>query len=157
MKIEVDTKHDSREELAHLAEMLQKLARSSGSGVVTTESKTANIFEDPAPSGGLFNMFDDSPSTPTTTPATSTMSAAEPAPSQPAQNEPASGGLFSLFSDDPKPDSPSVPSTPSPSMVTSAEATVAELLSGQAQAEEEEIKESTSAKEVFDGDDIVPY
>ena len=148
MKIEVDTKHDSREELSALADMLQRLGRSSGSGAMRTvnETKPKNIFEDSSPSVGMFNMFSDEPSTP----ATSTMSAAEP-----VQNEPA-GGLFSLFGDDPKPDMPSTTLEPTQSMITSTEPTVAELLSGNAETPNED-EPTTSAREVFDGDDIVPY
>ena len=149
MKIEVDTKHDSREELSALADMLQRLSRSSGSGAMrptTSEpAKPKNIFEDSSPSVGMFNMFSDEPSTPQ-----STMSAAEP-----IQNEP-SGGLFSLFGDDPKPDMPSTTSEPTRSMITSTQPTVAELLSGNAETPTED-EPTTSAREVFDGDDIVPY
>jgi len=165
MKIEVDTNNDSKEDLRHLAEMLQKL---SGSSAVTS-SKPVNIFDDSAPSsspssGGLFNMFNDEPSTPASTPEPAPVSSmmSDPSPA-PAQNEPAQGGIFSIFGDDPKPAAPSEPAaSPSPSMAVSssaAEPTVADLLSGNAQMPEEEpIEEGkTSVKDVLDDDRIVPY
>ncbi len=156
MKIEVDTKHDSREELSALADMLQRLSRSSGSGAISTyktePAKPKNIFEDSSPSVGMFNMFNDGPSTSTSAPAPTTMSASEP---QPAQNEPASGGLFSLFGDDPKPD---IPSEPAQSMsVYDGSPTVTELLSGQSEPEEPKEEVTTSVRDLLDDDSIIPY
>jgi hypothetical protein len=51
MKIEIDTQRDSKEQLALLAEFLQKLAGTSGS-----YSSSDNQFE-PTQSEGLFNLF----------------------------------------------------------------------------------------------------
>jgi hypothetical protein len=83
MRIEIDTKHDTKEELAQLANMLRALAGSSSERSVITE-KSGNIFEDPSPSGGLMNMFGSNDETSMQKPVT----AAAPA---------AQGGLFSLF------------------------------------------------------------
>jgi hypothetical protein len=93
MKIEVDTKHDSREELAALAEMLQRLSRSSASGTFVPKP-SRNIFDDPSPGVGLMNMFGDSSSSPQQ--AQQAASYSQPAP---ATEPSAAGGLFSIFGD----------------------------------------------------------
>jgi hypothetical protein len=85
MRIEIDTKSDSREELRHLANMLMALSSSASSNVIV---KQRNIFDDPSPGVGMMSMFSDASPKP---------SAAEP--SQPAQSYPS---LFSIFSDSPK-------------------------------------------------------
>lgn len=123
MRIEIDTERASKQELAHLAEMLRSLAGSSGS-----VAKPKNVFEDSSSSGGLFNMFGDTPSPSSPEPQSS-------APSQPSSE----GGLFSLFS-------------------SSSETAKQEpaLLPAYGRAEEEE-KEPTSAEDLLDDDNIVPY
>ena len=80
MRIEIDTKNDTKEELAHLAKMLMSLSGSS-----YEKPKHTDIFSDDAPaSGGMFNMFGES--------------GAEPAqPAEPQQ------GVFSIF-DNPSPE-----------------------------------------------------
>jgi hypothetical protein len=90
MRIEVDTKNDSREELAALADMLQRLSRSSGSGAMIPKPVSRNIFDDPSPGVGLMNMFGDSQ--PAQQAASYSAQSQEAAPAQ-------SGGLFSIFSD----------------------------------------------------------
>ncbi|MBW2972456.1 hypothetical protein KY359_05460 [Candidatus Woesearchaeota archaeon] len=145
MKIEVDTKHDSREELAHVAELLQKLARYSRSGAVVTDSRQGNIFEDPAPSGGMFSMFGDGPSP-------SVPAGQSPAPAQ--SSEPASGGLFSIFGGD---SSSSAPAEPSPQLEPyGGSPTVSELLAADSD-DDSEISGNTSVKDILDDDNIVPY
>jgi hypothetical protein len=86
MRIEVDTKSDSKEELRHLANMLMALSNSASSNVVV---KSRNIFDDPSPSVGMMGMFGDS------------------SDSQPAQqqSQPSSPSMFSIFSDSPQPSS----------------------------------------------------
>jgi hypothetical protein len=90
MRIEVDTKHDSREELAALAEMLQRLSRSSA-GVVVPKSVSRNIFDDPSPGVGLMGMFGDASSS-----SQQAQSCSSPSP---APEQPPAGGLFSIFGD----------------------------------------------------------
>jgi hypothetical protein len=86
MKIEIDTERASKQELAHLADMLRSLAGSSGSVV-----KPKDVFEESSPSGGMFNMFGDTPS-------------AEPQSSAaPETSQPAGDGLFSLFNSSSEP------------------------------------------------------
>ncbi|MBU2561638.1 MAG: hypothetical protein KKD17_05025 [Nanoarchaeota archaeon] len=139
MKIEVDTKHDSREELAALADMLRRLSSSSGSGVVSQASSTPrNIFEDPSPSGGMFNMFGDSPSQ-------SSSSGQDSSSSQQS-----SGDLFSLFSSSPEQGAAQQPSQP-----MSAQPSVSELLSSD--YDDDKDKEMTAAQDLLDDDRIVPY
>ncbi|MBU0461999.1 MAG: hypothetical protein KJ574_05415 [Nanoarchaeota archaeon] len=53
MRIEIDTKHDTREELAHLAKMLLALSGSSNSRVLV-DGQNNNEAQ-----GGLFNLFND--------------------------------------------------------------------------------------------------
>jgi hypothetical protein len=89
MRIEIDTSSATKEELAHLAEMLRSL---SGSQLSSPSS---------APVGsavpGYVNIFGDSPSPSST-------------PSAPPQDS-GSGGLFSIFGDSPQQStSPSQPS-----------------------------------------------
>lgn len=91
MRIEIDTSSATKEELAHLAEMLRSL---SGSQLSAPSS---------APVGsampGYVNIFGDSPSSPSASP-----------PSAP-QDSGSSGGLFSIFGDSPQQSaSPSQPS-----------------------------------------------
>jgi hypothetical protein len=83
MRIEIDTKSDSKEELKHLANMLMALSNSSSNVIV----KRHNIFDDPSPGIGMIGMFSDSPS-----------QAAQQQASQPTQ----SPSLFSIFSDPPQ-------------------------------------------------------
>jgi hypothetical protein len=82
MRIEVDTKSDSKEELRHLANMLMALSSSASSNVVI---KSRNIFDDPSPSVGMMGMFGDSSSQP-----------AEP------QSQQSAPSMFSIFSDSPQ-------------------------------------------------------
>lgn len=79
MRIEVDTKHDTKEELGHLARMLLSMSGASHSQIVE-KPKHVDMFSDDAPteSGGLFSMFGDN---------------TEPAP----QPEQPSGDMISLF------------------------------------------------------------
>lgn len=142
MKIEIDTQRDSREDLMHLADMLNALSGSRRSGAVRPRDladKPRNVFEDPVPSGGLFNMFGDSSSqqVPAAKPQTSA-----PASSQPAQS--GTGDLFSIFSSS---DSASGGSSQPAKMPT-----VSTLLS-----DDEDSKETSSAEEIMDDDKIVPY
>ena len=80
MKIEIDTKHDTKEELTHLANMLHAISGSEGSNTYPSRlrkkiQRAKNIFEDDSPSVGSPN-----PST------------------APIQNQAAtSGGLFGIF------------------------------------------------------------
>jgi len=85
MRIEIDTKSDSREELRHLANMLMALSSSASSSVIV---KQRNIFDDPSPGVGMMGMFGESSSQPS-----------QQQSSQPAQS---SQSLFSIFSDSPK-------------------------------------------------------
>ncbi len=69
MKIEIDTQRDSKEELGHLAYMLQAIAENRRIRNRTENIKerlreerrqrstTRNIFEDPAPTTGFMNIF----------------------------------------------------------------------------------------------------
>ena len=123
MKIEIDTERASKQELAHLADMLRSLAGSSGSVV-----KPKDVFKDSSHSGGMFNMFGD-------TPAAEPQSSAAPEPSKPSSE----GGLFSLFNSSSEPAQQE--STPLPTY---------------GPAEEEE-KKPTSAEDILDDDKIVPY
>ena len=102
MRIEIDTKHDTKEDLAHLANMLKAL--SAGHSIVDNrferklgkklgrqhrlERKPVDLFEDSSPNAGFMNIFGDN------TPA-------QPAASQPAASEPVSQAgsqdLFSIF------------------------------------------------------------
>ena len=90
MKIEIDTQRDTKEDLLHLANMLNALAGSSGRRSVVVRprdfEKPKNVFEDSSPSGGLFNMFGD------------TSQAAEPK-AEPAPEQPQAGAtdVFSIF------------------------------------------------------------
>jgi len=67
MKIEIDTKHDSHEEIKKVISMLQHLVGNSQSGY-SQETKPVNIFEDP-------NSFGTSSSeeTPSETPPTANL------------------------------------------------------------------------------------
>jgi len=85
MKIEVDTKVDSREELFHLANMLKAIAGGSKESVVV---KSKNIFEESSPSVGLFDMFGSS----SASQATQTDVASQQVSPEPKQD------LFSIFS-----------------------------------------------------------
>jgi hypothetical protein len=55
MRIEIDTKHDTKEELEHLGNMLLALSGKSGAKVY---EKPKDMFSDDSP--GMFNMFSDS-------------------------------------------------------------------------------------------------
>ena len=140
MKIEIDTKHDSRDELVHLATMLQAIAGSSNNRSFALKPKDIkrrqrNIFDDPAPSAGLMGMFDNpSPSQQTVTPA--------PQQSAPV-SESQTADLFSIFGSSP---------SESPATQASRSNTTAYLTT-----EPEADKETTPAKEIMDGDDIIPY
>ncbi len=146
MKIEIDTKHDSREELSALADMLHRLGGSSRSGGVTPRPEQKNIFDDPSPSGGLMNMFGGESSAPqsstTGTQPSETMTS-------PSQDSPASGGLFSIFnssgSGDEKPD-PQSGSQPAGST------TVSDLL-----ASGEPEPDKSAVQDILEDDRIVPY
>ena len=97
MKIEIDTERASKQELAHLADMLRSLAGSSGSVV-----KPKDVFADSSPAGGMFNMFGDTSSQSASAPPSS-------AASEPSQHS-SGGDLFSLFSSpEPKQESTSLP------------------------------------------------
>ena len=135
MKIEIDTQRDSNDDLMHLANILNALSGSRRSGAVKPRDfvdKPKNVFEDSSPSGGLFNMFGDS-SSPPSTPAEQQPSAAAPAQS-------GTGDLFSIFN---SADSGSQPT----------ETTTASMLL----SSKEEPEQRSSAKEIMDGDRIVPY
>ncbi|MBI5881250.1 hypothetical protein HZB90_03910 [archaeon] len=106
MRIEIDTKSDSREELRHLANMLMALSSSASSNVVV---KQRNIFDDPSPGVGMMGMFNDSPS--------------QPSQPQPAQS---SSSLFSIFSDSPQQSAQS--STPTMALLDDEHKTSAEEL-----------------------------
>ncbi len=146
MKVEIDTENASKEELKHLAAMLHALSGEADrslsmtgtrSSVTSEPSATKNIFDDPAPSGGLFGMFgDSSPSTPEPV-STVTAPAADPAQDAP------SGDLFSIFNSDPSP----APVTGS--SVVESYGTVAGV--------EEEDATPTTAEDIIDDDRIVPY
>ena len=131
MRIEVDTKSDSREELAALADMLQRLARSSGSGAIIPKPVSRNIFDDPSPGVGLMNMFGDS----------SAQQAPQPV-QQSAYQQPASepsGGLFSLFSD------------------STSQASSQSSYSQPVLAQDSEPDRKTTAKDILDDDRIQLY
>lgn len=88
MRIEIDTKHDTKEELAQLANMLRALAGASNERNIIVE-KSRNIFENNSPSGGLMNMFgSESAERADDIDTQKINTAAAPA---------AQGGLFSLF------------------------------------------------------------
>ncbi|MFC1741340.1 hypothetical protein ACFL3V_02290 [Nanoarchaeota archaeon] len=171
MRIEIDTKHDSKEELAHLASMLKALASSASSGSTIVENRIdrkllkkgirQDVFSseptspEPASSGGLFSLFaDDSPSQPEQSAATpandlfgSTIpSQATPEP-QASPSQSSTGDIFSMFNDTPAQEAASP--TPANSQ------TVAELLTQQ-EPEDDNTPPST-AREVFDDDSLVPY
>ncbi|MBN1544385.1 hypothetical protein JW898_02890 [Candidatus Woesearchaeota archaeon] len=139
MKIEVDTKNDSREELAALADMLRRLSSSSGSGAVVSHGSgsSGNIFDDPSPAGGMFSMFGDSPSQPQEAPS-----------SQQSKSEPASGGLFSIFSQ-------STASSQQSSPSSSAGLSAAQLLSED--TGDDDIAPKSGVNDILDDDRIVPY
>jgi hypothetical protein len=142
MKIEIDTQRDSREDLIHLADMLTALSGSRRSGAVRPrdlEEKPRNVFEDTAPSGGLFNMFGDSSSQAA---RASDPQPAAPSPSQPAQS--GTGDLFSIFS--------SSGSASGGSSQPSEMPAVSTLLS-----DDEDSRETSSADDIMDDDKIVPY
>ena len=162
MRIEIDTKHDTKEELAHLANMLNALSASSSSGSTVMASRldrklakkglVQSAASEPAPSGDLFNLFnDDSPS----------QSAAQASSySEPAQPASGTGDLFSLFNSEPPAQQQAQPVQQA--MPTPANSrTVAELLKGnipvEQQAEENPEEGKTSVKDILDDDRIVPY
>jgi hypothetical protein len=89
MRIEVDTKSDSKEELRHLANMLMALSSSASSNVVV---KSRNIFDDPSPSVGMMGMFGDN-------------SGSQTAQQQSQPSQQSSPSMFSIFSDSPQPSS----------------------------------------------------
>ena len=95
MKIEIDTQRDSKDDLMHLANMLNALSGSRRSKVVRPREfaeKPKNVFEDSSPSGGLFNLFGDTSSQPVV-PAEPLFSASVPVQSA----ESGSGDIFSIF------------------------------------------------------------
>lgn len=141
MKIEIDTQRDSKDELVHLANMLHAISGSHRSMTVKPRElrgvvdKPKDVFGDSssAPSGGLFSMFGDSSS--------EQVSAYDPQPTTPEHSQPAQSGtgdIFSIFNSSDTPAS------------QSAEITASTLL-------DEEDKETSSAKDILDATDIVPY
>ncbi len=75
MKIQIDTKTDSPEEIRKVIKLLMGLV--GGHNVYTNEpaqekpAAQPNIFDSPSPEvPNLMSMFDSAPSTPTETPAT---------------------------------------------------------------------------------------
>jgi len=158
VKIEVDTELASKDELKHLAAMLQALSgeadrsisinspstQSSSTG--STPSATKNIFDDPAPAGGLFSMFGDpSPSTSTPEPASFVeVQPVEPVQSAAVQNTP-DGDMFSIFSSSPS------------SQGSGSSSTVSGTSGSQSDDKEEETDERTSVSDILDDDSIVPY
>jgi len=137
MKIEIDTKSDSKEELMHLANMLHALSGSRVSVSHVRHSaydapKSKNIFDDPSPSVGLFGMFGDTAS-PSTQQSVSQDAYPQPvsASSQPSQAS--SGGLFSIFN----------------SASSSAQSGV--------NLDETDSENKTSSKDILDDPRIVPY
>ncbi|NQU78433.1 hypothetical protein HQ545_01565 [Candidatus Woesearchaeota archaeon] len=106
MKIEVDTKFDSKEELEHLAVMLRAIAGKSGAVRVPARvnardaARQANIFDDPTPSGGLMGMFGNSSQSADAQPV-ATQSSVSPLLGSSASD---GQGIFSLFSDDAVPE-----------------------------------------------------
>ncbi|MFC1723744.1 hypothetical protein ACFL0V_06395 [Nanoarchaeota archaeon] len=90
MRIEIDTKHDSMEELAHLADMLRAISGKQTRSYVRPKrfEKPKDVFADPSPTGGLMNMFGD-----TSEPVQSSL---------PVTNDPApTGDIFSIFNSEP--------------------------------------------------------
>jgi hypothetical protein len=86
MKIEIDTSSATKEELAHLSDMLRSL--SGKSGAVASSAPVGSQMP------GFMNIFgDDAPSDP--------YSSAQPAQSASSPAPDSSGGLFSIFSDSP--------------------------------------------------------
>lgn len=160
MKIEIDTKHDTKEELRHLATMLHALAGSQASSIVADsrfpdprdgriQRKLARkgIFDDPAAepspaSGGLFGMFDDG---------------AEPAHSA-VPSQQVSGDLFSIFDSEPAQSSSKSPEVPSVSSLLgeTVESSPA-LLDPYGAKVQQESEEGRSAQDLLDDDRIVPY
>ena len=155
MRIEIDTKQDSKEEMRHLATMLHALAGSSGS--ITSDSRFPDprddrihkklarkgLFDSPSkpPASGLFGMFDDGPSL-------ELASTAEPA-SQ-------SGDLFSIFNSDPAPQSaPTASSLLGESMSAKSSPAILDPFGGSADPQQE--SDGQSAQELLDDDRIIPY
>lgn len=145
MKIEIDTQRDSKEDLTHLADMLKALSGSRRSGAVRPKDivkRNADVFEDSAPAGGLFNMFGDSASQ--TAPAADPQPAAtaQPAPSQPAQS--GTGDLFSIFGS----------GSGSGSVAQDSGASASGVAASDGGGES---GDKTSAQDILDDDSIVPY
>ena len=70
MKIEIDTKHDSHEEIKKVISMLQHLVGDSQYPSSTSETKPTNIFDDPDSFGG---SSISEPQTPSETPPTANL------------------------------------------------------------------------------------
>ncbi|MBW2968039.1 hypothetical protein KY362_06145 [Candidatus Woesearchaeota archaeon] len=93
MKIEIDTRNDSKEDLALLADMLRKLGASPSSSLSSSSTEVFGSASDARLQRKLARrgLLDDIPSS-------------QPATAAPANSSSpsASGGLFSLFSDGPE-------------------------------------------------------
>lgn len=117
MRIEIDTKHDTKQDLAHLANMLKAL--SAGHSIVDDrfdrkferklarhdriERKPSNLFEDSSEGSGFLNIFGDTSQV--TTPQAESVSSMLSSTPEPTQNA-GTGDIFSIFGGT---DTPSAP------------------------------------------------
>lgn len=156
MRIEIDTKHDSREELAHLADMLRAIA-GSHSVVSASDARlqrrlarqgmaqsdlSGSAVSSPSQSG-IFSLFDDGQSQAAQEPCFPRPSSEVSSAQQP------SGDIFSLFNSSPgeQPQSSAFQqSSPSSSVL---------LQESDADGLPEEKK--SGLREILDDDRIIPY
>lgn len=152
MRIEIDTKHDSKEELAHLADMLRAIAGSQSAvsasdarlqrrlarqGAVRSDVFGSSVASDPqAGPAGIFGLFDDGPS-----------SSAQQAVSSSPEPQP-SGDIFSLFNSSPG-EQPQAAQPVQPQFSSSA------LLQDSSDDWPEDRK--SGGKDILDDDRIIPY
>lgn len=129
MKIEIDTKHDTKQDLAHLANMLNALT--AGHSIIDNrfdrklerklarrnkiERKPVDLFENSSENSGFVNIFGDTSQV--TSPTAEPVSSVLPSAPEPVAPSAGTGDIFSIFGGTDTPSAPnepaSVPDVPS--------------------------------------------